>query len=394
MTEVYRANMKIADKLISRDDLKYLCDIWRNDGKKIGFTSGSFDIMHAGHAAYLEQAKALCDVLIVGVNSDISVKKYKGDSRPIIPEAMRIALVAALESVNYTFLFDERRNSENISELKPHIYIKAGDYKESELSSKELVESYGGKVAIIPVVHKISTSDIISKIIGNEMAANNIAKDQESRKGKVDHNVQDTERCHDPAPEPTEIEAVQAPLSRTKKSRAIFLDRDGTINEDVEYLHEPGKFRFTPNAMEGLKKLQNLGFRLVVITTQAGIGLGYFTKEDFYKVNREMFRQLATANVVIDRIYFCPHGIGDNCNCRKPKTGLFERAESDLNIDMKASIMIGDKTSDVEAGKRAGCMTILVKTGKPDFEYDVKANFEAADLLDAANHILKLERAL
>jgi D-glycero-D-manno-heptose 1,7-bisphosphate phosphatase len=360
--------MTTEEKIKSRAQLAKICLDLKKMGKKVGFTSGSFDIIHAGHVSYLEKAKDMCDILIVAVNSDESVRKYKGSDRPIVPENERIRLIAGLCSVDYAFLFDERRNSTNIEELRPDYYIKAGDYKTDELSSKDLVEAYGGKIVLIPIDFNASSSGMIDKIL-------KVFGHHDLGRAEVEN-------------------AVHIPILQTKKNRAIFLDRDGTINEDIEYLHEPERFRFLPNALSGMKRMNELGFKLAVVTTQAGIGLGYFTKEDFYKVNREMFRQLAPAGVIIDKIYFCPHGKGDKCKCRKPETGLLEIAANDLNLDLPGSYMIGDKTSDIEAGRRMGCKTILIKTAKPDKEFDVKPDYVAVDLLDAANFILEQDRKL
>jgi len=121
--------------------------------------------------------------------------------------------------------------------------------------------------------------------------------------------------------------------------------------------------------------------------------LGYFTKEDFYKINKKMFKDIAEKKIIIDKIYFCPHSLSEDCNCRKPKTGLFERGKEELNIDMERSFMIGDKTDDIQAGKNAGVKTILVKTGHAgkDKNYDVKPDFVAEDLLDAAKIIKREE---
>ena len=152
----------IQEKITTRETLIALCGQFRANGKKVGFTSGAFDLLHAGHADYLEKAKTLCDILIVGVNSDESVRKYKGDDRPIVDEQHRLKLIAALASVDYVFLFRERRNQKNIEALKPNLYIKAGDYDETSLTSKEIVEKFGGKVRLIPIDEQISTSSVIS----------------------------------------------------------------------------------------------------------------------------------------------------------------------------------------------------------------------------------------
>jgi len=144
------------DKIKTReeltDHLERFRDLHRSFGGqlRIGFTSGSFDILHAGHVDYLEKAKQECNWLVVGVNSDSSIKKYKGDYRPIISEDHRIKLVAALGCVDYVFIFNERRNAVNIQAIKPDYYIKAGDYKESELTSAKYLKPWKGQVMILP----------------------------------------------------------------------------------------------------------------------------------------------------------------------------------------------------------------------------------------------------
>lgn len=362
--------MNVENKIKTRDELVVMCEKWRAEGKKIGFTSGNFDFIHAGHADFLEKAKKECDILIAGVNTDDSVRKYKGDEKPITPEQERVYLVASFGAVDFVFLFEERRNKENLRALKPDLYMKAGDYDVSRLTSRVFVEEHGGQAKIIPIRFETSSSNLIGKLT--------------KVYGKVEAGVVEEEGT------------VHFPTKHGKKHRAIFLDRDGTINEEVEYLHEPEKFKLLANAGEGLKKMQDMEFKLAVVTLQAGIGLGYFTKEDFYKVNSAMFMSLRPFSVKLDKIYFCGHSFNDpNCDCRKPKIGLFERAEKDLNLDMKGSWMIGDKTSDIEAGKRAGCRTILVTSGKRnESEFKVQPDYVACDLLDAANHILEHERKL
>ncbi|MBI2508207.1 HAD-IIIA family hydrolase [Candidatus Woesearchaeota archaeon] len=342
-------------KIKTRDEIREIVEGLKRKNKKIGFTSGSFDILHAGHVDYLEKAKQKCDVLIVGVNSDSSIKQYKDPSRPIISQQHRIRMIAALISVDYAFLFDETNNNTNIEILKPDYYIKAGDYSLSQLSSKPIVEKYGGEVILISIKEEISTTGIINRI---KMLSS--------------------------------LDAIGGSKSE-EKIKAVLLDRDGTINEEVEYLHSPDQFKFTPNALEGMKKMQSLGCKLMIVTNQPGIGLGYFTKEDFFKVNLHMFKQLSQQIIQIDKIYFCPHTVAENCECRKPKIGLIERAQLYYGgrIDMKNSFFIGDSTSDIKCGRNAGTKTILVLTGKAgkDGKDNVKPDFTASDLLEAARII-------
>lgn len=359
----------IQQKIKTREELARLCEQFRQQGKTIGFTSGVFDLLHAGHVDYLEKAKALCDILIVGLNSDASVRAYKGQNRPIVPQDQRLKVVAGLESVDYVFPFDERRNQKNIEALKPHLYIKAGDYSPDMLTSKEIVEKFGGKIHLIPIAESISTSGIIEKIWA-------------LRRTQSEQFVEEEGAVH--------IERIPSKLSQ-----AVFLDRDGTLIEEVEYLHEPEKIRFLPHALEGMRKFQDMGYRLVLLSNQPGIGLGYYTKEDFYRVNRALFKEFSKHGILIDKIYFCPHSKSENCSCRKPGQALIQRAQKELSLDLSQSIMIGDKTSDIETGKRAGMKTILVRTGHQgkDGEFSAKPDYIAEDLLSAAQWVLEQERS-
>jgi D-glycero-D-manno-heptose 1,7-bisphosphate phosphatase len=344
------------DKIKTRAELAELCRQWRGKGMVIGFTSGSFDIFHAGHVDYLEEARSKCDVLIVGLNSDASIRQYKGKDRPVISQDERVRIVAGAETVDYVFVFDEPRNNTNIETLKPHLYIKAGDYSKDKLTSLPILEANGGKAVLIPVKYPISSTQIIERIRGDD--ATRIERDR----------------------------SVHFRIEHGKPRPAVFLDRDGTINVDVEYLHETEKFELLPNAAKGLKKMQEMGYRLIIVTMQAGIGLGYFTHEDFYRVNRRMFRLFKKEGILIDKIYYCPHSLTEKCDCRKPSTKLVDRAHEEMNVDLANSFMIGDKTADIKAGEDAGMRTILVKTGDAgkDGEYDVRPDFTAEGLLEAA----------
>lgn len=357
----------------TRSDLIFVCEQLKKKSIKIGFTSGTFDILHGGHLAYLKDCKNYCDVLFVAVNSDASVKAYKSPQRPIIPQNERIALVDALKAVDYTFIFEEKNNHENIKTLKPDIYLKAGDYSKATLSSSPIVESLGGKIKILPFKEGLSTTFIIERIV-DIYGKKEIYPSSKQKKKDDERNIL--------------MPAIPTPGSQISKA-TVFLDRDGTINEEIEYLHQKEKFKLLPKALEGIKKLQEMGYRIAVVTNQAGIGLGYFTEEEFYTVNKVFLKSCHEQGIIIDKIYYCPHSKRDNCDCRKPNIGLFTRASHDIPADLKKSIIIGDKTSDIQAGKNANIYTVLVKTGHggKDLEYSAKPDYVASDLLDAANHI-------
>lgn len=152
---------------------------------------------------------------------------------------------------------------------------------------------------------------------------------------------------------------------------AVFLDRDGVINVEKDYVYTIDEFEFIENSIEALKIIQDKGYALVVVTNQSGIARGYYTEEDFLKLTEWMDWCLIDRGVTLDGIYYCPHhpekGIGKykvDCNCRKPKAGLIFDAVKQLDIDLGRSVMVGDKVSDIECGKNAGIKrNYLVRSG-------------------------------
>jgi D-beta-D-heptose 7-phosphate kinase/D-beta-D-heptose 1-phosphate adenosyltransferase len=133
--------------------------------KRIVFTNGCFDLLHIGHVRYLEEAKALGDVLVVGVNSDTSVRKLKGPKRPILPEDERVEILSGLGCVDYVTLFNERDPLKLITSLHPDVLVKGGDWPKEQVVGREVVERSGGEVVIIPFVGKASTSNLIETIL-------------------------------------------------------------------------------------------------------------------------------------------------------------------------------------------------------------------------------------
>lgn len=152
--------------------------------------------------------------------------------------------------------------------------------------------------------------------------------------------------------------------------KAVFLDRDGTINKEVTYLYRPEDLVILPGVPEAVKILRDNGFCILVVTNQAGIARGYYTVEHMHRLHRYLNEQLKRDGAWIDAFYYCPHhpehGIGEYrkvCHCRKPDTGMFEMAEREYEIDKNHSYMIGDKRIDVQAGHNYGIRSILVGTG-------------------------------
>ena len=153
------------NKITPRNELKSHVDRLRREGKKVVFTNGCFDILHAGHTRYLREARKLGDVLILALNSDSSVRSIKGPMRPIVPEAERAEVVAALDSVDYVTVFDELTPLELIEFLRPDVIVKGGDWAEKDIVGAESVRKWGGRVAIMPEIEGASTTNIIDKVL-------------------------------------------------------------------------------------------------------------------------------------------------------------------------------------------------------------------------------------
>ena len=151
-------------KMWERKALVPECARLRAAGKKIVFTNGAFDLMHAGHATYLQFARAQGDVLVVALNTDASVRRYKGEKRPIVDERNRARMMAALECVDYVTWFDEDEPKELIAELQPDVLVKAEDWAHY-VSGRDIVEARGGKVVLAPMVAGLSTTKLIEKIV-------------------------------------------------------------------------------------------------------------------------------------------------------------------------------------------------------------------------------------
>jgi glycerol-3-phosphate cytidylyltransferase len=154
--------------IVAYADIGTLAAELKAAGKTIVFTNGCFDILHAGHVRYLNGARALGDCLIVGLNSDESVRSLKGPARPVNDQNDRAEVLAALRAVDYVVIFPEKTAENIVAEVKPAIYAKGGDYSVKDLPESSIVESYGGRIVLIPEVQGRSSSNIIKKINGQQ----------------------------------------------------------------------------------------------------------------------------------------------------------------------------------------------------------------------------------
>ena len=183
-----------------------------------------------------------------------------------------------------------------------------------------------------------------------------------------------------------------------KQKQAVFLDRDGTIIKDVHYLSNPKEIEFLPGAIEGIKKLNEAGFLVIVISNQSGIARGILSEDLLQTIDKTMHKLLLARGAHIDGSYYCPHHpehgtypYNDECECRKPSPGMIIRAAKEKGIDLGRSSMIGDKPSDIEAGRRAGVKTVLVLTGlgtESKDKLERPTDRVASDLADAAAWII------
>jgi D-glycero-D-manno-heptose 1,7-bisphosphate phosphatase len=167
-------------------------------------------------------------------------------------------------------------------------------------------------------------------------------------------------------------------------SQAVFLDRDGTIIADKNYMADPAEIELLPGAVQGLRRLQDAGLLLIIVTNQSGVARGFFTEQALHEVHRRLLEILENEGVRIAGIHYCPHGPEDGCPCRKPKPGLLLDAAAEHGIDLHQSAMVGDSLRDAQAGMAAGCgLNILLGTAPA-----APGCISAPDLPAAAERIL------
>jgi len=176
--------------------------------------------------------------------------------------------------------------------------------------------------------------------------------------------------------------------------RAVFLDRDGVIVREVDYLSELSQLDVLPGAARAMKDLRAAGFKVVVVTNQSGVARGYFTLGRLAAIHRELRRRLARAGAKWDALYFSPHGPDSRHPMRKPGTGMLRAARRRFGLDLKTSYLVGDTTTDVKTARNAGCTSILVRTGHAgrDRKHDARPDKTCRDVAAAARWILAREK--
>jgi rfaE bifunctional protein nucleotidyltransferase chain/domain len=274
-------------------------------------TNGVFDVLHRGHVSYLEQARAMGASLVVALNSDASARGLgKGPDRPLNREMDRAFVLAGLSSVSLVTLFDTPTPVPLLPLIHPDVYVKGGDYDMDKLEEARVVRSWGGRALSIPFVDGFSTTALVHRI------------------------------RHRPA---------------------VFLDRDGVINDDRGYVHRWEDLVLLPGVPDAMRRLKQAGYQLVVVTNQSGIARGYYSQEQYQTLTDQLIQVLAKADAAPDLVLHCPHhpdgqipSLSLVCDCRKPQPGMLRQAEQRLGLDMARSVMIGDRATDLLAGQAAG----------------------------------------
>lgn len=341
--------MNLEDKICLPQDLPVRLP---SLSRPLVMTNGVFDVIHRGHVSYLQRAAELGGSLLVALNSDASVRLLgKGPDRPLNAAEDRAYVLAGLSSVALLTFFDTNTPVKLIEAVRPDIYVKGGDYNVEALEETRLVRSWGGISLTIPFVDGFSTTALVKRI--------------------------------------------RQPWVTLRK--AAFLDRDGVINHDQGYVYRWKDFSFVPGAIEGMRRLQDAGYALVIVTNQSGLARGYYNEEQYQQLTHAMNRHLAHQRVKLDGIYHCPHHpegtvpeLAIVCDCRKPAPGMLFQAARELGLSLPDSLLIGDKPSDILAARAAG----LGRAYSVDSDNagatsgDVGADAHFASLLDCANQIL------
>ncbi len=333
------------NKIIPRKKIHKLIEDLRSKKKNIVTYNGSFDVLHVGHLESISEAKQQGDVLIILLNSDKSIKMYKGPLRPIISEKERAEMISVLQDVDYIVIFDEINPKKILSIIKPDVHCNGSDWGKNCVE-RDVVEKNGGRIHVLKWKAGYSTTDIVSKIFD---------------------------------------------ISKKPNIKAIFMDRDGTINDNKEgYIHKIEDFEFLPGVLPSLKKLSKTEYHLIIVTNQSGVGRGKFSHNDFQKLSNWMVDALKKEKIKIDKIYHCPHHPEDNCGCRKPGIGLFLHAVEDFGINLSKSWLIGDNEKDVLTGREANIKTIKIGD-RMNQNLKLEPNYYASNFQEAADIILSKE---
>ncbi len=303
----------------------------KSQSKKIGAISGSFDGYHKGHKYALRYCSEKVDFLFVLINSDQSIKTYKGNQRPFNNLDIRINSINNDFKELYLYSFDELIPNNTLEIIRPDFYFLTNEWITNPVENVVL-KRYGTKIVLHPMLENISTTSLFAN--------------EEASRG------------------------------------AIFFDRDGTINDDVGYLDSLDNIKIQKENLDGLRKLSTLDFINIIISNQSGVGHKYFSISELNKINDEIILRINKSGGRIDKIYFDVSTNENPSENRKPNIGMVLNARKDFDISLKKSWVIGDKHTDIELGKKCNMKTIYIKNTKYEYKSDFKPDFIVSSLLE------------
>lgn len=314
------------------ENLILKCKHIKEKNQTIGMISGSFDRLHEGHKHALSYSKKHSDHLVVLVNSNNSVRTYKGKNRPFDDIKLRLENLDKFDNQFIIYEFDSLIPNYYIETLRPDFYFLHEEWSNNPVE-KSMIEKVNCKLVIHPSLHGFSTSNIVEKKI--------------------------------------------------KENSAIFFDRDGTINEDIGYLTKISEIKISNENLKGIKLISKLNYLNIIITNQSGVGKGYLTTNKLIKINESLVNQIQAFGGRIDKIYFDVSSDENPSKFRKPNNGMLLQAVDEFNIVLKNSWLIGDKDTDIELAKKNNVKSIYIENNMYKYKSEFRFDYKAKNLLEA-----------
>tara|TARA_Y100000741_G_scaffold88433_2_gene65360 strand:+ start:2504 stop:3505 length:1002 start_codon:yes stop_codon:yes gene_type:complete len=318
------------------ENLILKCKNIKKNNKTIGMISGSFDKLHAGHKHALSFSKNYSDHLVVLVNSNDSIKTYKGKNRPFEDITTRLNNLERFNNQFIIYEFDSLIPNKLIEAIKPDFYFLSEEWSRNPVE-KSIIDRINCELVIHTSLPGFSTS---KKTLKN--------KDK-----------------------------------KFNESLAIFFDRDGTINEDVGYLTDVSEIKISDENLKGLKLISQLKYLNIIITNQSGVEKGYLTKYKLNKINENIVNQIESYGGRIDKVFFDISSDENPSKFRKPNNGMILKAIDEFNIVLKNSWLIGDKDTDVELAKKNNIKSIYIENKMYKYTSEFKYDYKVKNLLDA-----------
>ncbi len=320
------------------EELKETVEDINRKNYSIGCITGSFDLLHEGHKYAIENCKTKVDKLFVLLNSDNSIKQYKGPNRPIENQEIRIQNINNYENECYYFIFDKLIPNDILEIIKPNKYFISKEWSTSPVESLVLDKQYT-KIESHPFLSGFSTSNLVSK------------------------------------------EKIS--------SGAIFLDRDGTINEDLGYISDEKDLFISEENILGLQKLAKLNFKIFIITNQSGVSKKYFSEKKLIKINNCLLKKIHNFGGRIDKVFYDISNSESPSKNRKPNIGMVQQAVVEYGVALSKSWIVGDKDTDIITGKFSNMKTIYIKNSKYPYKSILEPDYKVNNLNDAYQIIKK-----